>query len=395
MIVGGQVLFKQAFHKCVSRETKMSVPRVLCLLSVLLLLSVAQAQLKVCGQPLDGGRIVGGDPAPVGDWCWQVSIHYKTHQGFRHNCGGSLINNEWVLTAAHCFFDQDESHYLIYVGRENQTGINPNEENRTITEIIRHPDYKKPVNNNNDICLVKLSEPVPFNKFICPVCLAAANSTFDNSTTAWITGWGNIYNFGIISIPIPPPGTLREAHIPIVGNKECSCLNSMFVITDKMLCAGLLEGGVDTCQGDSGGPLVVKQDSRWIQPGVVSFGMGCARPNRPGVYTRVSEFQDWINSIITTEQPGFIIYNSNGTDSDLKYTCDHVEKSGKAAEPEKAEEAEKAAEPEKAEEAEKAAEPEKAAEAEKAEQVVKIVEVVTTIKVVKTVEVEPVPLERP
>ncbi|KAM9456748.1 polyserase-2-like [Clarias gariepinus] len=88
-----------------------------------------------------------------------------------------------------------------------------------------------------------------------------------------------------------------------------------------MLCAGFLQGGKDSCQGDSGGPLVIKQGFQWIQVGIVSFGYECALPNFPGVYASVSQYQNWINGIITANQPGFIKYTSSGTDSDLQVTC--------------------------------------------------------------------------
>lgn len=88
-----------------------------------------------------------------------------------------------------------------------------------------------------------------------------------------------------------------------------------------MICAGLIQGGKDSCQGDSGGPLVNKQNSVWIQSGIVSFGTGCAAPNFPGVYSRVSEYQNWIKEQITTNQPGFIKFTSSGTDGDLSVSC--------------------------------------------------------------------------
>ncbi|XP_029978083.1 serine protease 27-like [Sphaeramia orbicularis] len=88
-----------------------------------------------------------------------------------------------------------------------------------------------------------------------------------------------------------------------------------------MICAGLLEGGKDSCQGDSGGPMVSKQGSVWVQSGIVSFGFGCARPNLPGVYSRVSQYESWISSHITSDQPGFVQFSSSGLDTDSSYTC--------------------------------------------------------------------------
>ncbi|XP_023813697.2 transmembrane protease serine 9-like [Oryzias latipes] len=131
-----------------------------------------------------------------------------------------------------------------------------------------------------------------------------------------------LINLFLLLVSLPAPQTLQEVQVPIVGNRQCKCSYSS--ITDNMVCAGLLAGGKDSCQGDSGGPLVIKQNNRWIQAGVVSFGNGCALPHFPGVYTRVSQYQTWINTQITTNQPGFITFTSTGTDSDLSVSCPGV-----------------------------------------------------------------------
>uniref|UniRef100_A0A3B3CAM6 Zgc:100868 n=1 Tax=Oryzias melastigma TaxID=30732 RepID=A0A3B3CAM6_ORYME len=199
-------------------------------------------------------------------------------------------------------------------GRSLQ-GSNPNTVSRSITEIIRHPDYSS-TTFQNDIALLMLSSPVSFNNYIAPVCVAAASSSFYSGTNTWVTGWGNTGS-GVL----PAPQTLQEVQVPIVGNRQCKCNYGASTITDNMVCAGLPEGGKDSCQGDSGGPLVIKQNDRWIQAGIVSFGEGCAQPNYPGVYTRVSQYQTWINTQITSNQPGFIAFTSTGTDSDLSVSC--------------------------------------------------------------------------
>uniref|UniRef100_A0A3P9MLX0 Peptidase S1 domain-containing protein n=1 Tax=Oryzias latipes TaxID=8090 RepID=A0A3P9MLX0_ORYLA len=233
----------------------------------------------VCGKPplntKVGSRIVGGQAAAAGAWPWQVRLDINGAL-----CGGSLINSQWILSAAHCF----------------KTGIynSPNSVSRTVSRIIVHPNYNSPP-KDNDVALLKLTSPVTFNNYISPVCLAAQGSNFPGGTTAWVTGFGTLSSGGSTS------STLQEVSVPIVSNTQCR--DSYSSLTSNMMCAGLTEGGKDSCQGDSGGPLVSKNnDTRWVQAGVVSFGYECAQPNFPGVYTRVSEYQSWISSQVSVEE---------------------------------------------------------------------------------------------
>uniref|UniRef100_A0A673H8Z4 Trypsin-like n=1 Tax=Sinocyclocheilus rhinocerous TaxID=307959 RepID=A0A673H8Z4_9TELE len=247
--------------------------------------------------------------ATAGSWPWQVSIHSTAFGG--HFCGGSLINKDWVLSAAHCFqrYETFPMHsslgtIRIYLGRQSQSGSNPNEVLRTAS-VINHPDYYDPT-HDNDIALLKLSSSVTFTNYIRPVCLAAAGSKYAAGTETWVTGWGALQSGG------SSPDKLQEVMIPVVSSSDCDDAYGGG-ITSNMICAGLLnEGGKDSCQGDSGGPLVTRNGSLWIQSGVVSFGIGCADPRYPGVYARISQYQDWITSTIGSNLPGFVEFNNNG-----------------------------------------------------------------------------------
>ncbi|XP_059927523.1 serine protease 27-like [Gadus macrocephalus] len=280
--------------------------RVISTALVLLALTLkgTRAQLDVCGMAPLNNRIVGGEDAAAGTWPWQVSLH----RNGRHFCGGSLINREWVLTAAHCFQGAGDStvRLVVYLGRDTQQSLNPNEEVRAVARIVNHPDYDD-TPNNNDVCLLQLSAAVTFTDYIRPVCLAAAASSFPAGTGTWVTGWGTVGT----GEPLPAPQRLQEVMVPVVSNRDCRTTYS--TLTSNMICAGLTDGGKDSCQGDSGGPMVYKNGSRWVEAGVVSFGIGCALADTPGVYARVSEYQDWISRQISTSPPGFIMATGNPT----------------------------------------------------------------------------------
>ncbi|XP_040035753.2 serine protease 27 [Gasterosteus aculeatus] len=279
---------------------------------IVLLCGGCHSLIPACGQAPKNTRIVGGQNAPPGSWPWFASIETDG----RPSCAGSLINDQWVLTAAHCLSRDDLLTTTVFLGRQDQTVINFNEVRTTLASIVCHPSYDF-TTNDNDICLLKLSSPVAFSNYIYPVCLASAGSTFHTGVSSWVTGFGDTQPGSFTGADI-----LQEVNVPIVGNNECKC--TYRELTDNMICAGLREGGKDACQGDSGGPMVTKDGFIWIQSGIVSFGDGCARPNTPGGYTRVSQYQDWISNVTGTSRPGFVTYTSPGVDSDLNYACSNT-----------------------------------------------------------------------
>ncbi|KAL1277874.1 hypothetical protein QQF64_024547 [Cirrhinus molitorella] len=271
--------------------------------AILLNISGSLCQLDVCGQAPLNNKIVGGEDVTAGSWPWQVSI-----QSGGHFCGGSLINKDWVLSAAHCFQDFGVSDIVMYFGRQSQSGSNPDETYRTASQIIIHPNYNNP-ELDNDIALVQLSSSVMFTDYIRPVCLAAAGSKFAGGTESWVTGWGTLQPGG------QPADILQEVMIPIVSNGDCNNAYGAG-ITSNMICAG--KGGKSSCQGDSGGPVVSRNSSVWIQSGIVSFGAKqCDDPKYPSVFARVSQYQDWITSNIGSNLPGFVEFNNNGFRSSL------------------------------------------------------------------------------
>nr|XP_055031701.1 serine protease 33 [Misgurnus anguillicaudatus] len=272
------------------------MPYVSCCWKVFLVLfGLWMGEAQECGRTPILNRIVGGVSASDGAWPWQVDIQ-TTSQG--HVCGGTLITENWVLSAAHCFPNpNDVTSYNIYVGRQQLNGWNPDETNHKINRVVVPYGYTDP-QLGQDIALVELATPVVWSDRVQPVCLPYANVEFNSDMKCMITGWGDIRD----GVALQGVGPLQEVQVPIIDSSSCQ---DMFLINptenidirSDMMCAGFAEGGKDSCQGDSGGPLVCQiSDGSWVQAGIVSFGLGCAKPNRPGVYAKVSSFTNYIRS---------------------------------------------------------------------------------------------------
>ncbi|KAG9349990.1 hypothetical protein JZ751_026343 [Albula glossodonta] len=211
------------------------------------------------------------------------------------------------------------SAWILYLGRQVQDGSNPNEVARTVEEIIPHAQFNNTL-FNNDIALMKLSSAVSFTDYIQPICLASSTSLFHNGTQCWATGWGRIEK----DVPLPPPKTLQEVDVPVIGNRQCTCQYASAKdadITENMICAGQENKGI--CQGDSGGPVQCKQGSVWVQAGIASFGIPCATSGFPEVYARVSRYEDWIKDKVGSTV-GFVTFRSAGDDPDSSFKCSNT-----------------------------------------------------------------------
>lgn len=250
----------------------------LCLLSNIAVAAEAQTDSVITP------KIVGGVDAEDGPYRWTISL--QNTSGFAY-CGGSLIAPQWILTAAHCVDGSSASGMRVVVGRNN---LNTSQgETRSVSQVIVHPGYS---GNSYDAALLKLSSPV--SSSIEPVNLADAsimNSAGNAGDIVRVLGWGATSEGG------PSTNQLQRVDVPIVAQSTCNS-NYGGGIDNTMICAGYTSGGRDSCQGDSGGPLVINYAGAYYQAGVVSFGQGCARPGKPGVYSRVAYILDWIEGYI-------------------------------------------------------------------------------------------------
>jgi len=254
-------------------------------------------------------NIVGGQPAEQGEWAWQVLVRPGAYL-----CGGSLIAADWVLTAAHCVFD-DAGNLLpaeaihVTVGETYRGKLEGTEQLLNVMEVFAHEGYDE-WSNNNDLALLHLSTPAQLNDAVAIVPLLtndiAALAAAGNFAT--VTGWGTTEEGGNSS------RSLMEVSLPVVANDICN--RSYGIITENMICGGFEEGGMDSCQGDSGGPLVVADENgNWYLAGIVSFGYGCAREDFYGVYTRVSQYTTWIEALmashVTVQEVDAVVVDAN------------------------------------------------------------------------------------
>lgn len=229
-----------------------------------------------------GGKIVGGRDASIEEFPWQISLRRKTkpQNPFKHTCGGSVLTENIILTAAHCVIDKDPKQYVVVAGSSHRTG-GDGVISRAL-QFVWHEGYNSST-KDNDVALILLESSFHLdNHHIKAVKLATRNPRHNELVT--ISGWGSLKFLG------SSPEILQVVNVPTVSNDICAERYAPSPILDSMICAGSSEGGKDACQGDSGGPLVIED----VQYGIVSWGRSCALATHPGVYSSVAHLRQWI-----------------------------------------------------------------------------------------------------
>jgi trypsin len=229
--------------------------------------------------PQDTVQIVGGVAASQGDVPFIVSMQ----KSGSHICGGSLLNANTVLTAAHCAEGQSASSIKVRAGSLNRSSGGTLVQ---VSSIKIHPSFSSST-LDSDVAILKLATAIPASSTIGYATLAAAGSDPAADSVATVAGWGTTSQGGSI------PAALRKVDVPVVSRATCRSQYSTGEITTNMWCAGVSAGGKDSCQGDSGGPIV---DASKTLIGTVSWGEGCALAGKSGVYARVGSLRSFITS---------------------------------------------------------------------------------------------------
>ncbi|CAH0553086.1 unnamed protein product [Brassicogethes aeneus] len=234
---------------------------------------------KSIGHPLG---IVGGNPVNIEDYPYQVSMLFRG----RHACGGSILNENFILTAAHCTFDGSIRDITIRVG---SSIINSGGKIYNVAKINYHEKFNIDT-YDFDVSVLKLTEPIAFEEGVQPISLIAKDTEIQDGQSAVATGWGRISTTG------PLASQLQQVDVPTISTETCQGYYGKGIggVTKRMFCAG--DDGKDTCMGDSGGPLVIDG----VLAGITSWGDICGQVSTPGVYTKISIFRNYIDEIMNT-----------------------------------------------------------------------------------------------
>ncbi|XP_047112177.1 trypsin-2-like [Schistocerca piceifrons] len=229
--------------------------------------------------PTLGGddRVLGGEPADISQFPWQVSVEYVE----AHRCGASIVSANWVMTAAWCIWGTEPIYYVLRVGTSIRESGGAT---YTVSDLFWHEDFDY-VLTDRDIGFFEISGSISFDDNVQAVALATEE--LEAGTTVTVSGWGSLQP------GVDYPEQLHAVNTTIIDRSSC---NDTYegIVTENMICAGEPEGGKDACNGDKGGPLVANS----TQYGIVSWGYGCFYPPYPGVYTNIVSLRSWINETI-------------------------------------------------------------------------------------------------
>lgn len=265
----------------------------LCILAIIFLLPSSAASQR---------RIIGGVSAQSDAWPWMAAIVDAGGDLYADQyCGGTLIHSRWVMTAAHCVYDNygelvDPEDIEVVLGVTNLR--KDTVERIAVDNIVVHPNYDHHKSNDADIALLELET----ESLQEPIAVFSGESDLSGKDSM-VIGWG------VTGFSSPSPSQLQQASVPIVSNTVCndaytrSSLYHNPPITSGMMCAGFASGSRDTCFGDSGGPLMILENGEWKVAGITSWGEGCAKPGFFGVYTRVAEYLGFIEDNVPRPIP--------------------------------------------------------------------------------------------
>ncbi|NWI06636.1 FA9 factor, partial [Tichodroma muraria] len=241
-----------------------------------------------------GTRVVGGLDSMKGEVPWQVLLVDSEGLGF---CGASIINEKWLVTAAHCLKPGYTDNLTAVAGEHDVRSDDHTEQRRKVVRLLPHPTYNASINEyHNDIALLQLDQPLTFNSYVTPICLGSREFTnaLLKQGVGTVSGWGKQLFRGRKAT------ILQVLKVPFVDRPTCLKSTSTTIL-DNMFCAGFPSGGRDTCEGDSGGPYTTEIEGTWFLTGITSWGEECALPGKYGIYTRVSKYVKWIKQ--TTRLP--------------------------------------------------------------------------------------------
>ncbi|XP_071454125.1 trypsin-1-like [Hetaerina americana] len=252
------------------------------------------------GRAAGGARIIGGHDATRGQFPYQISMKWSLLGLFKqHMCGGSILNENWILTAGHCVTETPKlGHFWVDAGDLDFNTNEGSEQTIKVDKRITHPNYGGGV-NFNDIALLHLSSPLTMGDYVKPIRLPQPNAIPTGTVT--LSGWGSRNGQDSTGLNPKLPTVLQTVDLPLIDYETCLAdWGSSSPLKDTNLCTGPPDGSETPCQGDSGGPLVqFESDGIPTIVGLVSWGpVPCSSPNHPAVYTRVSAFLDFISDTI-------------------------------------------------------------------------------------------------